>query len=388
MDDSAGGINVAMFAPWHSRCGIRDYTKHLVQALDRLPEIRSIRIVAAPPDAVRTGRAAIRGHRQDQIQFRLLGQSMNAGSDIAHVQHQYFLFGGVSPFKSHIRSFLNEIHVPTVMTVHEIAEGQRGLAGRWAIATANRLNFRHRAIRDLIVHTEADRQRLLGIGVGHARVHIIRHAVPPALPMPDPQYARTVLESRHPELAGHRIVTIFGFLSNKKGHREALAALRHMPDDIALVFAGDRHPDDRTDYVPSLKSEITRLGLGGRAAITGYLSEEDVPRIMAATDVALAPFLYSSGSGSLANLIAYGRAIVASDIAPHRELVSEHPGLLALAPNHDPERLAAEVTALLDDPARRDQLERSALAYAAQHTYETMARETTLIYAEAESPVR
>jgi glycosyltransferase involved in cell wall biosynthesis len=388
MDDGASGINAAMFAPWHTRCGIRDYTKHLVHALDLLPEIRSVRIVAAPPDAVRTGRAAIRLHRQDDAQFRLLGQAMNAGSDVAHVQHQYFLFGGVSPLKSHIRAFLNELRVPTVMTVHEIAEGRRGLADRWAIATANRLNFRHGAIRDLIVHTEADRRRLLAIGVGSARVHIIRHAVPPALPLPDPRYARTVLESRHPELAGHRIVTIFGFLSSKKGHGEALAALSLMPDDIALVFAGDRHPDDHTDYVPALKSEITRLGLGRRVAITGYLSEEDVPTIMAATDVALAPFLSSSGSGSLANLIAYGRAIIASDIAPHRELVAEEPGLLALAPSHDPGRLAADVVDLLDDPARRDQMERSALAYAAQHTYETMARETARVYEQAVSCVR
>src|SRR5258708_2867782 len=100
-----GGVNVAMFAPWHARCGIRDYSAHLVSALDTLPEIASVRVVAAPADAARPGIASVLAHRRGDAQrFQRLGREMNAGADVAHIQHQYFLFGGVAPFRTHIGS--------------------------------------------------------------------------------------------------------------------------------------------------------------------------------------------------------------------------------------------------------------------------------------------
>src|ERR1051325_1361250 len=91
------GLAVSMFTPWHIVCGVRDYTAHLVHGLDSLSEIDSVRIVAAPTDAVRSGRDLITHYRSDAEQFRALGRSMNPGADVAHVQHQYFLFGGVAP---------------------------------------------------------------------------------------------------------------------------------------------------------------------------------------------------------------------------------------------------------------------------------------------------
>src|ERR1700682_4607212 len=98
-------LNVSMFAPWHARCGIRDYTAHLVEALDTLPEIGSTRIVSSPQDAVRTGAVdLLRNFRKDALRYRALGRAMNASAHIAHVQHQYFLFGGVAPHKTHVRT--------------------------------------------------------------------------------------------------------------------------------------------------------------------------------------------------------------------------------------------------------------------------------------------
>jgi glycosyltransferase involved in cell wall biosynthesis len=384
MTDSArGALDVAMFTPWHARCGIRDYTANLVEALDGLPEIASTRIVPSPPDAVRSGLLDLfRNYWIDARRYRSLGQAMNAGADIAHVQHQYFLVGGVAPHKTHVRAFLDALAIPTVLTVHEIAEPGPGYLSGWAVRTANRLNFLHRAVKGLIVHTEADRQRLVGAGAPDARIHLIRHAVPPALPMPDRVVARAAWEREYPVLKGRRVVTVFGFLSFKKGHTNALMALLDLPDDVALVFAGGQHPDDHTEYVAGLRTIMSYFPPASRAVITGYVPPERVPEIMAITDVALAPFLRSSGSGSLANLLAYGRAIVASDIEPHRELLAEEPGLLALFPSEPSGGLAAEVNAVLNDASRRERLQQAALAYAAGHTYVKMARESVRVYRE------
>jgi len=99
--------------------------------------------------------------------------------------------------------------------------------------------------------------------------------------------------------------------------------------------------------------------------------------------VALAPYTQSSGSGSLANLLAYGRAIVASDIPPHRALVRDFPDCLALFPSGQPEALAAQALTLLTDATQRAALQAAALAYAERHSYRAMARETAAIYQQA-----
>ncbi len=376
-------LRVAMFAPWHERCGIRDYSALLVSAMETLSEIDSLRIVDAPSDAARTGIASVlRRHRHDAMRFKQLGRAMNSAAEIAHIQHQYFLFGGVAPYRSHVTSFLSEITVPAVVTVHEIAEEGVGSLKRMVVRAANRMNFSHPAIRALIVHTEADRNSLLRMGLPERRLHVIRFPAPPALPMPDAVSARSALAATYPQVTGRSILTLFGFLSNKKGHRIALDALLRLPEDIALIFAGDRHPDDHTGYVSSLRADIERLGLASRVVITGYLPEDRIPEIMAGADVALAPYLRTSGSGSLANLLAYGRAVVASDIEPHRELLGAEPGLLSLVPTEDAESLAAEALALLNDPPRRERLQRAALDYAARNTYLEFARQTVKVYRE------
>jgi glycosyltransferase involved in cell wall biosynthesis len=104
---------------------------------------------------------------------------------------------------------------------------------------------------------------------------------------------------------------------------------------------------------------------------------------MAATDVAIAPFLQSSGSGSLANLLAYGRPIVASGIPPHQEIVRESPACLDLFRSGDADALAAHILALLEDTDRRAALQAAALAYADRHSYVNMARETVAVYRQA-----
>ena len=374
-------LNVAMFAPWHEQCGVRDYTSFLVDALATVPEVASVRIVSAPADAVRHGLGSIVSrYGDDHRRFRQLGSALN-GSDVAHIQHQYFLFGGVAPHRTHIDPFLAAIRVPAVMTVHEIATGS-GIRGS-VVAAANRMNFMPLAIRALIVHTAADRAQLIRLGCNEANIHLIRHPVPPALPLPDPDTARLRMEKQYPALQGKRVLTLYGFLSAKKGHHAALRALAQLPADVALVFAGGRHPDDRTDYVATIEAKIAALGLADRVVTTGYLPAGRVPDVMSVTDIALAPFVQSSGSGSLANLLAYSRAVIASDIEPHRELLAENPRLLALVPTGQSALLAAKIADLLASPERRDLLRQAALEYAATNSYLRMAEATVGVYQQA-----
>jgi len=372
-------LRVAMFAPGREKCGISDYTHHLVEALRKLQGIAEVRMVAAPTALSPNGlaQALLRYGALERL-FRTLGLELNSqDADLAHIQHQFFFFGGVAPHKNHVRALLNAARLPLVMTVHEIARPlpTSGALQRRLIALANRRNFLHPVIRGWIVHTTADQEALVALGVPHAAIHVLPVGAPPADPMPDVETAKRALG-----LQGRRVVTLFGFLAQKKGHLLALEALNALPPDAVLLFAGDRHPDDHTDYVARLQTALEAPECAGRARITGYLPEAEIPFIMAATDVAIAPFLTSSGSASLAHCFAYARAIVASDIPPHVEILRNAPGCLALFRSEDSRDLAARIREVLEHDATRMALQDAAREYAESRSYERVAERTLAIY--------
>ena len=372
-------LRVVMFTPWQFRCGISDYSQLLVDALRALPKIADLWVVPTQDLAVKGGLLSALAHYPSaEREYAQLGERLNQqAADVAHIQHQYFFFGGVAPHKNHAKAFLDALRVPVVMTVHEIAHAgaKANFLLRTGITLSNRRNFKHRAIRALIVHTPADRESLLALGIALEKIHVLIHPTPPAAPMPHEEDAKIALD-----LSGKRVVMLFGFLAAKKGHIQALEALPLLPPDVVLVFAGGQHPQDHTDYVPMLRRHITAHNLETRVRITGYMDEAQIPVVMAAADVAVAPFTQTSGSGSLANLFAYGRAIVASDIEPHQVIAREQPGVLELFRAGDAADLAAHIRNILDNSFQHSRLQHAALAYAQQHSYLEMARQTAQIY--------
>jgi len=371
-------LAVAMLAPTRERCGIGDYSRRLAGALESLPEISGIEVVPTPEGAARAGALdALRNYLSDEQRYHALGERLNS-ADIAHIQHQYFFFGGVAPHKNHFAAVLKAVRVPIVLQVHEIANGGSIGWKRALIEQTNRRNFVHPAIRQIIVHTQADAERLRGIGVAGAQLTVLPLAVPPALPFEDRDAAREALG-----LNGRRVLLMFGFLSVKKGHLLALEALKRLPDDVVLLLAGEQHPDDSSDYVVRLKAVIAAHGLEKRVQITGYLPAEQVPRVMAVADLAIAPFLESSGSASLAHLLAYRLPVLASDIPPHRELLAENPGSLSLFPVGNPTAMAEQIETLLDDVSLRGSLQEGAARFCAHHSFAHVARKTLEIYRRA-----
>jgi glycosyltransferase involved in cell wall biosynthesis len=179
---------------------------------------------------------------------------------------------------------------------------------------------------------------------------------------------------------GHFVVTLFGFLSRRKGHLLALEALKMLPASVLLLFAGGKHPDDKTSYVKELKRLNETVTAANHARITGYLSPEQVAVVMSATDLVIAPFTESSGSGSLALAFACGKPILASDIEPHREINQISPHALTLFPAGNANALANAILDLQESAARLAMMAEGARRYAATYSYAYMAEETVKIY--------
>lgn len=298
--------------------------------------------------------------------------------DIVHLQHQYFVFGGLAPWRADFQRFASRITAPAVMTVHEIVEPQGPPLKRLALRWTNRAHFLHSAFRRLLVHTDCDGERLKRMGISARRIRLVRHGVPKPPALPDSADAKSALG-----LEDRFVVTLFGFLSRKKGHPLAIDAMRKLPKDVILLIAGGRHPSDASLYAEEIERIAQDAALAGRVQVTGYLQTEEVHRVMAATDVVIAPFIQSSGSGSLAMAFACGKPVIASNIPPHREFESESPGLLQLFPQGDSERLAMAIEKLRDSPEEAAAFGERSAEYARTHSYERIGERLAEVYREA-----
>jgi len=149
--------------------------------------------------------------------------------------------------------------------------------------------------------------------------------------------------------AGEEVIFYAGRLIPWKGVQYAIAALAEVPGAV-LVVAGDGH------YRPTLEEAVQAAGLADRVRFLGRVPHEDLPRLLAVSDVLVATSFASETFGiALVEAQACGVPVVASRFGGFPEVVKDgETGLLV--PPQDPSALAAALRALLSDPARRQRM--------------------------------
>src|SRR5262249_61933350 len=93
---------VSMVTSWEERCGIAEYSKGLVAALE--PSV-AVKVV---PATFRPSPAAV---------YTAMGRALNVGQ-VAHVQHSYAFWGGVRPRWGGFPNLLRAVRLPLVVTGH------------------------------------------------------------------------------------------------------------------------------------------------------------------------------------------------------------------------------------------------------------------------------
>jgi glycosyltransferase involved in cell wall biosynthesis len=125
---------------------------------------------------------------------------------------------------------------------------------------------------------------------------------------------------------------------------EAAAKLVKKRPKLVLLIAG------RSGNVsPDLVRLKEQLRLNGQVRFLGH--RQDIPEILAAADIFIFPSLFEGLPGAVIEAMALGLPIVASDIAPIREVVEENRNAILVAPASS-SKLAEAVAALLDDPCQ------------------------------------
>jgi glycogen(starch) synthase len=182
------------------------------------------------------------------------------------------------------------------------------------------------------------------------------HAIPypvrlaPAAPMPG---------------EGPPRVTFVGRLEHRKGPDLLLAAapkvLAAVPD-ARFVFVGrDVIASGERPSSQWLAAEAARLGIADSLELTGQLDRHGVEDVLRRSTVCAFPSRWESFGNVVAEAASVGRPVVASAIAPFRELVED--GVSGrLAPLEDPDAWARALIEILSDRSRAASMGRAGAA--------------------------
>ena len=161
--------------------------------------------------------------------------------------------------------------------------------------------------------------------------------------LPDAEYMT------HRKLTGKRIIGFIGSFYSYEGLDLLLKSMSHLVSarpDVCLLLPGGGNTET------ALKTEIERLGLGDAVVMPGRVPHERIPGIYALCDV----LAYPRTSLRLTELttplkpleaMAMGKAVVASNVGGHRELI-QHGRTGLLFPAGNVSRLERVLNRLLD----------------------------------------
>jgi glycosyltransferase involved in cell wall biosynthesis len=268
-------------------------------------------------------------------------------------------------------SFARLADVPVVLA-HEHTwsfEGgpTRRLLDRWAIATG---------CDAFLAVSEQDRERMVAVErIPPARVRFLPNGIPAPPPIPGDGGEGVRAELGVP--AGAPLVGAVGIFRPQKDFSTLVHA------HVALL---ERHPDAHLVIVghgpqeAQIAALVERLGVRERVRLPG--ARADVPRLVAAFDVAVNSSLFEGSSLAILEYMALGRPIVATAVGGTPDLLGHGEAGVLVAPA-DPAALAAAIGRLLADPAGAAALGARARARQREHyDIDEQAQRVQAIYDE------
>jgi len=149
----------------------------------------------------------------------------------------------------------------------------------------------------------------------------------------------------------------------------AVEAMALLPADLSwrLDVYGDG------PWRPQVEAAIARTGLGGRIELHGRVPMDDLPRILAASDIGLVPslplpYLQFSLSTKLLEYAAMAVPTIASDLATFRHHFTDD--AVRFVPGGDPAVISGAIESLVADPAGAVAMGREARRQARAYDWE------------------
>jgi glycosyltransferase involved in cell wall biosynthesis len=291
-------------------------------------------------------------HGPDMLRYRRLA----AQADVAHFQ-----WFDVPWLDRHLFP-----RGPVVLTAHDLLPREPRLGQ----ARAQRQLLQR--VDAVIVHSDYGRRQLVeGLALAPSKVHVVPHGA-----------LHHLAEQQHEgplpaELAGFEgpVVLFFGLMRPYKGIETLLEAWRGVNGAELWIVGRGRMPLD----------SLRRNAPAGVRFVPRFIPDSEVPALFRRADVVVLPYARTERfdqSGVLATALAFGKAVVVSDIGGFAEVAAH--GAAELVPPEDPGALRLVLKRLLGDPGARQRLEQAAAAAAAgPYSWTEAARRTLQVYREA-----
>ncbi len=157
------------------------------------------------------------------------------------------------------------------------------------------------------------------------------------------------------QLPSKRLVfTCVANLARNKGHRYLFEAFESTfaghPEAILLVVGAGRQESNLKAQVSKYQSRDNIYFLGRR---------DDIPKLLAITDIFVLPTLFEGMSNALLEALAAKLAVITTDIPQNKTVITDgQTGLLV--PVRDAKKLASAMLALANDPNRRKDFSQNA----------------------------
>ncbi|MGI8462526.1 MAG: glycosyltransferase family 4 protein [Solirubrobacterales bacterium] len=223
----------------------------------------------------------------------------------------------------------------------------------------------------VIIHSEGGARALREeIGIDPGRVHVVPHGTLDYLTrMPEER----PLPAELAEVYGP-VVLCFGLIRPYKGVDVLLEAFRDLECAELWIVGMARMP------IEPLRELAERCGATVRF-VPRFVTDPEIPAFFRRADVVALPYRAIEQSGVLYTALAFGNAIVASDVGGFSDVGAA--GGARLVPPGDPAVLRTVLDELLADPSARQALAAQAAALAGtEYSWDSIAERTLEIYRE------
>ncbi|MCP4230738.1 MAG: glycosyltransferase family 4 protein [bacterium] len=266
--------------------------------------------------------------------------------------------------------------VPTVITVHDTIIawlGRKGTTskGRMLFGLQSRAARNADAVITVSRHSKTDITRYMGINPD--RISVVYNGVNLSYrPVDDVSDVRA--KYRLPE----RFLLYIGALDYRKNPLGLLRIYgkyaKSTNEPLPLVFAGKR------EYFRAIESYWNDIGFGLKRAqllFTGYVDEDDLPRVYSAASVLLFPSLYEGFGLPPLEAMACGTPVIAYDNSSISEIVGEWGRLVE---NENEDEFAESLSELVDDEGLRREFIEKGLRRAGHFSWDKAADKTIEVY--------
>lgn len=259
------------------------------------------------------------------------------------VQHEYGIFGGIEGEK--LLHFMENCKKPTIVTLHT-ALPKPSLKMREVTAKIIEL------ASNVVVLTQSSKEIIEEIYPNSSgKTFIIPHGIH------ETKFVNQDVFKAKLDLNNHIVLSTFGLLSRGKGIEYAIRALpeviRKYPTIVYLVL-GETHPVIRRNEGEKYRLELAKLvkALALEKYVKFYdqfLSLPDLLEFLQATDIYISTSINPNQavSGTLSYALGAGRAVVSTEFAQAKEIIT--PQIGRLVPIKDSQALSVAIVDLLGD---------------------------------------